>query len=260
MEEYEEINLNEIFEIIWNKKFVIVSIIIIFALIGFLYTKNIIKPEYQATTTLVLVNNSSSSSEETITQTQVTLNQKLVATYTELIKTNNVLRKVIENTGINVDEDTLREKLSIKLATNSQIIEISVRDYNPENTVIIADEIAKVFIDKIIEIYGMSNINVVDNAKLPNEPYNINYKRNVMIFILIGLFVDLGYICASIMLDSTIKNAEQAEKRLKLSVLASIPQYNYKDAEKANKKRKAKNSEVKNKATTEKNDKRKGDK
>lgn len=232
MEEYREINLVEIFEIIWNKKFIIISIIIIFALIGFLYTKTFIKPEYQATTTLVLVNNNSSSSEETITQAQVTLNQKLVATYTELIKSNNVLRKVIENTGIDLDEDTLREKLSVKLITNSQIIEISVRDNNPESTVIIADEISKVFIDKIIEIYGMSNINVVDNAKLPTDPYNTNYKRDILIFSAIGFIVAFIYIFIINMLDSTISNAEQAEKRLKLMVLASIPQYDFKNEKK----------------------------
>lgn len=232
MEEYKEINLSEI---LWNKKFIIISIIIVSALIGLLYTKAIIKPKYESTTTLVLVNNNSTSSDETITQAQVTLNQKLVATYTELIKSNNILRKVIENIGIDIDEDTLRDNLSVKLVTNSQIIEISVRDYNPENTVIIADEIAKVFIDKIIEIYGMSNINIVDNAKLPNEPYNINYKRNIMIFILIGLIVDLGYICISIMLDSTISNVEQVEKRLQLTVLASIPEYDLKNEKKNNK-------------------------
>lgn len=260
MEEYEEIDLAEIFDVIWNKKFIILLIIAIFTVMGIVYTKKMTKPEYKATTTLVLVSNSNNS-EETITQTEVTLNQKLVATYTELIKSKSVLRKVIDNTGIDISEDALKEKLSVKLVTSTQLIEISVTDSNPENTVIIANEISKVFMDKVIEIYGMSNINIVDNAKLPTAPYNINHTKNIMIFAVIGVIVAFGYVFISSMLDSTIKNAEQAEKRLKLTVLASIPQYNYKDAEKSNKKRKDKIAKkVADEKSSKKTDKKKGEK
>lgn len=261
MEEYEEIDLAEIFDIIWNKKFIILLIIVIFAVAGFVYTKTMTKPEYKATTTLVLVSNNSSETEGTITQAEVTLNQKLVATYTEIIKTNSVLRQVIENTGLDIDENTLRENLSVKLVTSTQLIEISVTDSNPENTVIIANEISKVFMDKAVEIYGMSNINIVDSAKLPTVPYNINHVKDIMIFTVIGVIVAFGYVFISSMLDSTIKNSEQAEKRLKLTVLASIPQYNYKDAEKSNKKKKGKNTKkVADEKSTKKSDKKKGEK
>lgn len=258
--EYDEIDLAEIFDMIWNKKFLIFIIIIAFTIIGIVYTKKVVKPEYKAVTTLVLVSNNSNTSSETITQAEITLNQKLVSTYTELVKSKSVLKKVIENTGVEINEDSLREKISVKLVTTTQLIEISVTDPNPENTVIIANEISKVLMDKVEEIYGTTNINILDNAKLPTAPYNIDHKKNVLIFMAIGVAVSIAYIFISNLLDSTIKSIEQAEKRLKLTVLASIPQYNYKDAEKVNKKRKAKNSKAKSKETTEKNDKKKGHK
>lgn len=248
----EEIDLKEIFFMFWNKKLIIILIVSIFAMIGVVYTKTIIKPDYEAKTTLVLVRNTSNNQDETITQTEINLNQKLVATYTELIKTDKVLRQVIANTGIDTNENSLRQRLSVKLVTTTQLIEISITDENPENTVLIADEIAKVFIEEVNQIYGINNINVVDSAKLPTKPYNINHKKDVIIFSAIGVIVAFGYVMVANMLDTTIKTSEQTEKRLGLTVLASIPKYDYKNEKKKDKH----NKKAKNKANSKANKKK----
>lgn len=221
----EEIDLKELFNMFWSRKFVILFIIIVFIGIGIFYTKFMIKPDYKATATLVLTKNT--SNDETITQSEVTLNQKLVATYTQWIKSNNVLRQVISNLNTDISEDALRNSVSVSLVTNTQMIEVSVTNANPEMAQKFANEITNVFIEKIKEIYKIDNISLVDKAKLPTGPYNISNTKNILIFAFIGVVIAGGYVFIASMLDTTIKSAEVAEKRLGLNVLASIPNYDF---------------------------------
>lgn len=221
----EEIDLKELFNMFWSKKFIILIIVAIFIVIGVFYTKFMVKPDYKATATLVLTKNT--SNEETITQTEVTLNQKLVATYTQWIKSNNVLRQVISNLDTDISEDILRNSVSVNLVTNTQMIEVSVTNENPEMAQKYVNEITNVFIETIKETYKIDNISLVDKAKLPTAPYNISTKKNVFIFAFIGIVIAGGYVFIASMLDTTIKSAEAAEKRLGLNVLASIPNYDF---------------------------------
>ena len=101
----EDIDLKELFMIFWNKKIQIILFIILFAIIGGIYTIGFIKPMYTASTTLVLATSSGENTQDatnSITTTDVTLNSKLVSTYSELVKSKKVLRKVISNLNIDV--------------------------------------------------------------------------------------------------------------------------------------------------------------
>lgn len=219
----EEINLKELFNIFWSKKIFIIIMITIFVFLGIGYTKFMVKPEYQSKATLVLTK---SKDNGTITQTEITLNQQLVATYTELIKTSNILGQVIENLGYeDVDKTDLKERVSVKLVTSTQLIEISVKHPDPEKAKALTNEIAKVFMEKVKDIYHLENISLVDEAKIPNNPYNINHIKDVLMFIIIGVIVSFGIVFLASLFDTTIKNAEEIEKKLRLTVLASIPKY-----------------------------------
>lgn len=231
----EEIDLKELFNMFWSKKFVILFTVIVFILISVGYTKFFIKPDYKATVTLVLTKNTSNG--ETITQSEVTLNQKLVATYTQWIKSDNVLRQVISNLNTELSEETLRDNVSVKLVTNTQMIEIAVTNENPEMAQKLANEITKVFMETVKEVYKVDNINLVDEAKIPTAPYNISNIKNIIIFAFIGMVLSCGYIFVASMLDTTIKSAEVVEKHLGLNVLASIPNYEIENKKKKEKRK-----------------------
>lgn len=112
----EELDLKEIFNIFWNKKVQIAIITIIFIIIGSIYSFVIVKPDYSSFTTLVLAKTDSSASTNSttgsITQSDLTLNQKLISTYSELVKSKSVLRTVISNLSLtNLTEENLKNQL-----------------------------------------------------------------------------------------------------------------------------------------------------
>ena len=226
----EELDLKELFNIFWSKKIPIILLVLIFAVLGFIYTMTMVTPMYTASTTLVLASSNSgeestTSTTNSITTTDVTLNSKLVSTYSELVKSKNVLRQVISNLGIDISEETLRKNVSVESVQDTELIEITVTTEIPEYASKIANEIAKVFTDKVGEIYNINNVHVVDEAETPNAPSNINYQKNIVVFAFIGAVIAVLYVLIANMLDTTIKTADDIEKQFKLPVLASIPMY-----------------------------------
>lgn len=237
----EELDLKELFNIFWNKKLQVILIIAIFVVIGIIYTIGFVEPVYESSTTLVLAksedSNDSASDSESITQTDVTLNQKLVATYSEIVKSKKVRRKVISNLEIDMDEEELKKNVSVTSVEDTEVIKIIVKDKNPTNAAKIANEIAKVFPTEVSSIYKINNVYILDEAEVAQGPSNINHVRDIVIFAFIGLVISFVYVLVGNMFDTTIKTVEDIEKTFKIPVLVSIPVYNF-DSEKGGKKRK----------------------
>ena len=226
----EELDLKELFQIFWNKKVQILLIILIFIVIGIIYTVGFVTPMYSSSTTLVLAGTESSSSTNTtgadsITTSDITINSKLVATYSELVKSKNVLRQVISNLGINVDEANLRQNVSVSSVKDTELIEITVSNENAGYSAKIANEIAKVFTEKVGEIYNINNVHVVDEAEVSSTPSNVNHAKDIVIFAFIGAVIAIMYVLIANMLDTTVKTQQDIEKLTKCPVLASIPIY-----------------------------------
>ena len=229
----EELDLKELFSIFWNKKVWIIIITIIFIILGAVYSFVFVEPEYQASTTLLLAKTNTdqatenTTNPESITQTDITLNQKLVSTYSVLVQSKSVIREVINNLGIEgLEEEDLKNSVTVNAVEDTEVIKITVTNKNPDYAAKIANEIANVFSKKVTEIYNINNVYVVDVAEIENEPYNINHAKDIVIFAFIGIVVACAYILIRNMLDNTIKSDADVEK-MGLTVLAQLPIYDF---------------------------------
>ena len=208
----EELDLKELFGIFWAKKVHIILLILIFIVIGFIYSYIFLVPEYQSITQILLAKSNATTQDGTtqgMTTSQVTLNQQLVSTYSELVKSESVLTQVKDNLKIDKSIEELRKNITVSTKDDTEIIQISVVDEDAEMAKNIANEVANVY--------------VVDEAKVEEEPYNINHLKDLAIFGAIGFVVACVYVLIANMLDTTVKSKEDIEKKLGLTVLTTIP-------------------------------------
>lgn len=228
----EELDLKDLFNMFWVKKLQIILIVAIFVVIGVIYSYVILKPEYRSTTSILLAKSNTTQSEDsTITSTEITLNQKLVSTYSELLKMDTVLTQVINNLNINKTTDQLKNNIQVSAKDDTEIIEISVTDPDKEMAQRIANEVAQVFISQVAkEYYYMDNVYVVNPAQIEAEPYNINHIKDLVIFAAVGFVVACIYVLIANMLDTTVKSTDDIEKKLGLTVLTTIPICDFKKA------------------------------
>lgn len=219
----EEIDLKELWKFIKNKigLFIIISMGVL--LLGAFYGLFIQKPLYSSYTTVILGGNDATGS--TITQNDITLNQNLVDTYAEIVKSRKVLEQVITELNLNLKYETLYSRIRVSSVNNTEIIKITVADENAIDAKNIANVTAKIFTREVINYYKMNNVNILDEAIAEEEPYNINIAKQLVIYLLLGGVLGAGTLFIIFYFDRTIKSAEQIEEKIKLPILGSVQMF-----------------------------------
>ena len=222
----EEIDLKELISMFLEKKFLIILVVIVFAMLGAIYTLKFVIPEYQSTTSLVLVQvaGENTKNEGTITTTDIAINTKLVANYKDIAKSRTVAKKVAENLNMNIGIETIQNSISVSSTSDTEVIRITVTHTDPQLACKIANETANVLTERVKEIYKTSNLYVVDVAEVNTTPCNIHLFKNIAIFGFVGGIIVVVYIILINMLDTTVKTDTDIERALQLPVLASIMQ------------------------------------
>ena len=232
----EELDLRGLLDLFISKIFQIILIVIVAVGIGVVYTIGFTVPKYSSSTTLVLTGSNSPTADNSITTADITLNSKLVATYSQLIKSNKVLSQVTSNLNLSLNQGKLKKNISVTEVEDAEMIKITVTNENPEVAAKVANETAKVFCGQVAEIYGINNVHILDEAEVSKAPSNINHTKDVIIFFFIGVVVAVVYVLVLNMFDTTVKTAEDIEKGLGLPVLVSIPLMDSFTSEKGGKK------------------------
>lgn len=216
----EEIDIKELLNYIKEKIWIVGIAIVLSFTTSIIYTQAIKKPIYKSSTTYVLI---SDSGNEGITTSEVTLNEKLIATYKEIIKSRNILEKVIAKLNLEYTTNELAKNINVQQVSTSSMIRITVSDNDPELAQKIANTIGEEFSSEIESLYKISNLGMVDPALIPSVASNqSNLKEMVMI--------NGGAVALSLMIvfllfyfDNTVKDAEQVEDKIKLPVLGNVP-------------------------------------
>jgi capsular polysaccharide biosynthesis protein len=165
----EEINIKELLEYIKEKVWIVGIALVLSLTASIIYTQAIKKPIYKSSTTYVLI---SDSSKEGITTSEVTLNEKLIATYKEIIKSRNILEKVITTLNLEETPSSLAKTISVEQVGTSSMIKITVSNKDPEMAKNIAETIGYEFSKEVESLYKISNLGLVDKALVPTSASN----------------------------------------------------------------------------------------
>lgn len=227
----EEINIKDLFEFFISKIRIITLVVLIVVLIGAVYSLCFQDPMFESTTNMVLTGTASASGSttskveggEAITQNDINLNSKLVATYREIIKSKTVLKDVINTLDLEYTTKELYRNITVSTVSDTEMISITVKSLNAEEAAKVANKLAEIFSENIKEIYNIENISIIDKAEIESVPTNINVVKQLIIYFLIGFVVACGIVFVLFYFDTTLKDVSQIEK-MGFVVLTSIPE------------------------------------
>ena len=213
-----EIDLSQLLKLLKKN----IRLIIILALVGIIIaasaTTFLISTKYQSQGSVLLkadvVNGSLDS-------TQVNTNKMMVNNYVKLLQGNNIQDQVAKN--LNITSAEVRSSLSITNTTDTQIIEISSTTVDPGLSKRIVDETISVFTTLIQEKLDVTNVTIVDQPEVNPNPVSPSMVKNVIIGAVAGIVISLGYLLLTYLLDTKIKNGEQAEQYLGVPLLGIVP-------------------------------------
>jgi len=218
------IDLLELLHIIRKRLWVIVLITVMAVAVSGVLSFFFLDKIYETSTTL-MVSKAQNENVNVLQYNDVLLNQKLVKTYSEIAKSDRVLDKVIDKLELEATAEDLRKKVAVNSVQDTEIIRISVEDPDPQYATDLANAIAVVFMGEVADIMKMDNVQLIDPAKVPDEPVKPRPVLNMAIAGLLGLMVSLGVIFLIEYLDNTVKTPQDIENRIGLPVLGSIPDF-----------------------------------
>lgn len=215
-----EIDLQELIGLLLYKLWLIIICAVIGAAGAFVISKFFITPLYESTTSVYILNKNENS---TITYNDVQLGTQLTKDYAQMIKSRDVLEGVIEVFYLEDSYKDFSERVAVTTPSDTRMIQITVTDEEPFMAQQLANEVRKLAADKITEVMDIQAVNTVDEANLPEKPASPSVFKWTAIGGVLGIVLCAAVLIIKFLMDDTIKTAEDVEKYLQLSTLASIP-------------------------------------
>ena len=220
-----EIDLLQVWDTFKHKLVWILLVSIFFAAIVFGLSKYVLVPKYKAEASII-INKTQRDSDGVIQDLQINdlrLNQELVNTYSEIIKTRGIANMVIENLNLNMTPEDFREIVSVTPKNNTEIFNVSIVDTIPERAMDIANETSEVFKESIKQIMKIDNVQILDEAVLPENPTSPKVARNTLLGFALGFVLAALIFIFKDLLDNTIKSSEDFTAAYNLPILGVIP-------------------------------------
>ena len=223
-----EIDLKEVFGQIWSYAFIIVLASAIGAMLMYYASSALMNKKFQSSTSVYVLNQ---QDNQTVTYTDLQSGTQLTKDYAQLIKSRTVTTKVIAELDLqnkyddmaNITPDSLAGMITVTALQDTRIIKITVTDTDPYIAQDIANAVREAASVHISDVMDIEAVNVVDDANLPEAPVSPNPMKNAIIGALLGFILSVGIVVVVFLMDDTIKNPDDVERYLGLSVLASIP-------------------------------------
>jgi len=217
-----EIDLIEIFYLLWDHIIEIILCMVIGAAVAFLFTRFLVTPQYTATAKMYVV---SASRDSVLNLSDLQIGSQLTSDYQELIKSRTVMEDCISELKLKpMTWQQLASKVSITNPSSTRVLKITVVTEDPEKSMNIANSIANRAVTFLPEVIENDAPHIYEYAILPENPSSPSYKRNVAIGALIGALLICAFICIRYWLNDTFQTGEDLQKYLGIEPLAVIPE------------------------------------
>ena len=224
-------NISEVLDGIKDKWKNIVLIVLSFLLISSIYNIFFINKEYEANVKIFIGKQKFKNITETYNNEEINLYQRLITTYSEVIKSKKLINESIKGSKMNylqdkyknINYDLLMENITVNPITNTQIIEIKYKSLNPQQSYDLLYSITENLISYSKELYPNVNITVLEQVHV-NLNQLMNKKLTIIgLGLILGLIVGIGGIIGVMYLNNTYKNQKSLEEEIGLTVIGVIP-------------------------------------
>ena len=197
-EEEGDIDLVELFYLIWGNLWKIILCLFAGAVFAFGITWFFITPMFEATSSIYIV---SASNNSVVNLTDLQIGAQLTADYQELMLSRPLLEDVIQNLDLKdssgekaLTVKALREMVSITNASDTRILEMTEEP------------------------------NLVESAIPPTEKASPSYAVNTLIGGVLGAFLCSGILIVRYLLNDTFMTPDDVTKAFGVQPLATIPE------------------------------------
>jgi capsular polysaccharide biosynthesis protein len=217
-------------QVIWRRLWIVVLAVVVVTgvVTGYTFLQS---PVYQASTKIFLEpiqkeNNDASylgdvgSDAEGINTISLTM--------AEVIMSRPLAEGVVEELDVPLSAGSVQSGITATPITDTQFIEVTYQDTDPERAQQVANAIGDVFAEQISEVQptaGSVSATTWEQAELPLGPISPNPERNALLALAAGLMLGVGLALLLDYLDNSWKSPEEVEHIVGRPNLGAIPAF-----------------------------------
>jgi capsular exopolysaccharide synthesis family protein len=187
------------------------------------------KPTYEATTQLYVSVRSDNTGISDLAQ-GTSFARQAVVSFVDVIDSAVVLDRVIDELDLKTTAERLASSVQASSRTNSVIISVTVTNTSPDSAAAIANSIGSNFADVVVnrlekpdgDAPSLVRVETIAPALVPTSPASPRTVQNVLLGVVIGLAVGLGFAVLRAVLDNRIHSSRDIEAATKAPVLGGI--------------------------------------
>ena len=215
----DEIDLAELFHLLLHNYKLIVILTALGLVLSFLFTTIFIDPTYISSSTVFI---QPTVKDNQVVAQDLTTNQKLTMTYTEIAKSNTVLSQVLPYFSNDLTKKQMASAISVRSIGETQIISFTAVTTDPELSARLVNRVVDVFVNEVKEIMAIDNLTIIDRAIVNEDKVGPNTTMNSAIGLILGVMIGVGIAFLKMMLNRTIQTRVDAERLLGIPVLGEI--------------------------------------
>lgn len=218
-----EILIVDLLYMMFRNKVLIAVLAVVMGLSSFLYSSYAVEPTYVAKGTLYVTIDNNYSVQSNVNINDIMAAQELTNTYIEILSSNTFFRTISAETGLGYSYKDLKRMVAYGAKDESEIIQLTVTSFDPEESAIIADTILRNAQSEISRIVVGGSAKIIDYPEVPAGPSSPNIPKNCMVAILLGIIIGCAINFVKEYFDDSIKNIGSLAEKFNIPVLAEIP-------------------------------------
>ena len=233
------IDLLKLCKVLLNKAWLLIIVALLFAIVSFVVTKNMIKPEYQATSKLYVFNKSDVGTSGAVSSSDISTSKILVNTYIVVLQSDSVLGQVVDTISeyqgkegfeyLGTEPYTtgqLRSMISAGSINSTESFSVTVTAHDPYQAKFINDAILYFLPDEIIRVVKAGAVEIIDKASIPTKPSSPSIMKNTVLGGFVGGVLTAAIIVVMSLFDNLIHTEDDLQSEFPdINVIGVIPDY-----------------------------------
>lgn len=212
--------LLELFKLLRKHLALVVVLPIVLAIATAGFSWGLMQNQYTATVSVYVLTAKDTTSANTTAYNDLSASQLMANDIATLAKSETVQKRTAEALGMASLDGY---KISVEAGTTTRVISVSVTAGKPDAAAIVANEVATVLSTVAQDTMGVESVNVVDAAQAPTSPSGPPRTMYTAVAFLAGIFLEVAIVVLLDMLNTRVRNPEEAEELLGLPVIGRIP-------------------------------------
>jgi capsular polysaccharide biosynthesis protein len=212
-----EFDLLQLFGHLLKRAWIIVLVMVVFAVAAYGISKKNEVPRYTASCRVFVY-----SQEDGIGY-----NDALYALYLRkdcqvILTGQNVAAEIVNNLGLNISPSAISGGIRVAAEDDTHVLELSYTDTNPKRAAAILNELCEVGGKEVQRHMEKTSFTVMYYADVPTAPTAGTATRDTVLGAAVGMVLAAAVLVVLYLLDDTIRSEDDVERYLGLSTLTAI--------------------------------------